>query len=160
MREKINFLHSLNDDELINFYPKFLKELKTRGIIRTNNLVAEFAERLVIINYAKKPELPNLTLTKQGTKNHDAVSAEGIRYEIKGTSGGSTSKFESCPVEDDGIKHFDHLVIVIFNKDYELKNIYEFTWDQFLKIRTLKTTEKKWHVALTEEKKKLGIKIV
>ena len=63
------------------------------------------------------------------------------------------------PWEDDGIKHFDHLVIVIFNKDYELKNIYEFTWDQFLKIRSLKTTEQKWHVALTEEKKKLGIKI-
>lgn len=84
MKEKINFLQSLNDDELINFYPKFLKELKKRGIIRTNNLVAEFAERLVILNYAKKTDLPNLTLTKQGTKNHDAISEDGIRYEIKG----------------------------------------------------------------------------
>ena len=50
----MNFLQNLSDDELINFYPKFLKELKKREIIRTNNLVAEFAERLVILNYAKK----------------------------------------------------------------------------------------------------------
>ena len=92
----MNFLQNLSDDELINFYPKFLKELKKREIIRTNNLVAEFAERLVILNYAKKPELPNLTLTKQGTKNHDAISKDGIKYEIKGTSGGSTSKKKPC----------------------------------------------------------------
>ena len=112
----MDILKNLNDDELINLYPKFLKELKKRNIIRTNNLVAEFAERLVIINYNKNSELPDLKLTKPGTQNHDAISEDGIKYEIKGTSGSSTSKFESCPIEDDGINHFDYLIIVIFNK--------------------------------------------
>ncbi len=156
----MSLFKNLNDNELINLYPKFLKELKKRNIIRTNNLVAEFAERLVIINYNKNSKLPDLKLTKPGTQNHDAITKDGIKYEIKGTSGISTSKFESCPIEDNGINYFDYLIIVIFNKDYELKNIYEFTWNQFLKIRSIKTTEKKWHVSLTNEKKRLGKRIV
>ena len=48
-------------------------------------------------------------------------------------------------------KHFDHSSSY-FNKDYELKNIYEFTWDQSL--LSLKTTEK---MALHSQKRKKNL---
>ena len=33
-----------SDDEVISLYPKILKELKNRNIIRTNNLVGDLGE--------------------------------------------------------------------------------------------------------------------
>ena len=37
-------LDKLNDDELIDLYPKLLDQLKTRGIIRTKNIIGELGE--------------------------------------------------------------------------------------------------------------------
>ena len=34
----------LSDEDVISFYPKILKELKDRDIIRTNNLVGDLGE--------------------------------------------------------------------------------------------------------------------
>ena len=39
-------LFQLSDAELIDLYPSILKELKSRGIIRTNNLIGELGEHL------------------------------------------------------------------------------------------------------------------
>ena len=138
----------LNDDELISLYPKLLKELKGRDLIRTNNLVGEMAER-VVINYFKNTSgLSNLIKTAPSTKNVDAMSNQGKRYAIKSTSGSSTGKFDSIPKEDDGDPKFDYLIIVIWDKDYEVKNIYELTWKQFLKFRKWKKPENKWYVPI------------
>ena len=35
---------NMNDDEVISLYPQLLKELKSRNIIRTNNLVGDLGE--------------------------------------------------------------------------------------------------------------------
>ncbi len=37
-------LEDLENDELISLYPKLLKELKRREIIRKNNLIGELGE--------------------------------------------------------------------------------------------------------------------
>ena len=143
-------LKNLDDEQLINLYPELLKELKSRNIIRTNNLVGELGEYIAFNHYKKDPSLPILQLNLKSTKNIDAVSVKGERYAIKSLSGSGTGVFASLPLEDDGKVHFEYLVLVIFNKDYTLKEIFELTWKDFLKFRRIKTPENKWNLPMTK----------
>ena len=134
-------MDDLTTEEIIQLYPKILKELKKRGIIKTKNLIGEIGAYLAIKNYAKNPKLPNLKLVKTPTKKIDAVSSSGDRYSIKTVSGNVTGVFR-------GLEHpnskkqdkpmFEYVLIVIFDNDYQLDNILEINWKQFLEI-------KKWH---------------
>ena len=101
-----------------------------------------------VINYFKNTSgLSNLIKTAPSTKNVDAMSNQGKRYAIKSTSGSSTGKFDSIP-DDDNNSVFDHLVILIWNENYEPQNIYELTWIQSLKYRRWKKPENKWYVPI------------
>ena len=146
-------LEDLENDELISLYPKLLKELKRREIIRTNNLIGELGEFIAASEYKKNSQLPQLQLNLKSTKNVDAISIKGERYAIKSTSGKGTGVFASLPNEDDGIVHFEYLILVIFNKDYTLKEIYELTWKDFLRFRKIKPPENKWNLPITNEMK-------
>ena len=146
-------LEDLDNDELISLYPKLLKELKRREIIRTNNLIGGLGEFIAASEYKKNSQLPQLQLNLKSTKNVDAISIKGERYAIKSTSGKGTGVFASLPNEDDGIVHFEYLILVIFNKDYTLKEIYELTWKDFLRFRKMKPPENKWNLPITNEMK-------
>ncbi len=146
-------LEDLENDELISLYPKLLKELKRREIIRTNNLIGELGEFIAASEYKKNSQLPQLQLNLKSTKNVDAISIKGERYAIKSTSGKGNGVFASLPNEDDGIVHFEYLILVIFNKDYTLKEIYELTWNDFLRFRKMKPPENKWNLPITNEMK-------
>ena len=152
-------LSKLSDFELIDLYPSILQELKSRGIIRTNNLVGELGEYLAANVYKNNPKLPNLQLNLKSTKNIDATSQKGERYAIKATSGTATGVFASLPLEDDGIVYFEYLIIVCFNKDYTLEGIYQLNWKQFLKYRKMKPPENKWNLVITKLVKNDAIKI-
>lgn len=43
-----SYLGSLKNQDLIKLFPQLLKQLKDRGIIRTNNLVGDLGETLAI----------------------------------------------------------------------------------------------------------------
>ncbi len=147
-------LTSLSDTQVIELYPKILNELKSRGTIRTNNLIGELGEYFVATIYRKTPSLPNLQLNLKSTRNIDATSDKGERYAIKATSGGGTGVFASLPLIDDGKVYFEYLILVLFNKDYSLKEIYELTWEQFLTHRKMKSPGNKWNLPITLEVKK------
>ena len=149
----------LSEIELIELYPKILNELKDRGIIRTNNLIGELGEYTAFIAYKENPKLPKLQLNLKSTKNIDATSDKGERYAIKTTSGNATGVFASLPLEDDGKVYFEYLILVIFNKDYTLKEILEISWAQFLKLRKMKPPENKWNLPITQEVKNITKKI-
>ena len=142
-------LETLSNDELIALYPQLLNELKRRKIIRTNNLIGELGEYIAALEYKNNPQLPQLQLNLKSTKNVDAISIKGERYAIKSTSGKGTGVFASLPDKDDGIVHFEYLVLVLFNKDYTLNGIYELTWGDFLKFRRMKPPENKWNLPIT-----------
>lgn len=152
-------LELLDDEQLINLYPKLLNELKNRKIIRTNNLIGELGEYIVQNIYNKTPSLPILQLNLKSTKNIDATSAKGERYAIKSTSGNGTGVFASLPYIDDGIVYFEYLIVVIFNKDYSLKEIYQLTWKDFLKYRRMKPPENKWNLPITNEVRQAAKKL-
>ena len=145
-------ISKLSTDEIISLYPKILKELKSREIITTNNLIGELGEYLAIQNYNKIGSLPTLQKATASTQNIDAISNKGERYSIKSASGTATGVFHSLS----GEKDFEFLIIVIFDKDYQLLNIYEYTWEEFLKIRKLKKPENKYNVPLTKKILALG----
>lgn len=153
-------ISTLSDSELIELYPSILKELKSRGIIRTKNLIGELGEYLAANAYQKNPKLPKLQLNLKSTKNIDATSQKGERYAIKATSGNGTGVFASLPTEDDGKVYFEYLVLVRFNKDYTLDSIYELTWEQFLQHRRMKPPENKWNLPITEAVKNSAKKII
>ena len=69
--------------DLIQLYSMAIKELKSRGVIRTNNVVGELGEYLAIEYYNNTPSLPNLAAAPIGTENIDAISRKGDRYSIK-----------------------------------------------------------------------------
>ena len=144
---------NLNDEELVNLYPSLLKELKNRKIIRTNNLIGELGEYIAVSHYKNNPSLPNLTLAQENAMNIDAVSNKGERYSVKSTSTNITGVFSSIPLEDDGVTYFEYLVIVIFNKDYSLKEIYELNWKEFLLYRKKKPPENKWNIRISVDLK-------
>ena len=152
-------LTKLSDNEVIELYPKILNELKTRGIIRTNNLIGELGEYFVASLYRKTPSLPNLQLNLKSTRNIDATSDKGERYAIKATSGNATGVFSSLPFTNDGKVYFEYLILVMFNKDYTLREIYELTWDQFIQLRKIKSPENKWNLPITLEVKEIAKKI-
>lgn len=135
-------LEELKNDELINLYSNCIKELKNREIIRTKNITGELGEYIAVDFYNKTPNLPNLQFAPPSTENIDAISRKGERYSIKTiTNKGSTSVFYGLPsVELDEIptQKFEYVIIVKLNDDFELENILELTWEQFLE-------NKRWH---------------
>ena len=83
----------------------------------------------------------------------DAENNKKEGYSVKSTSSNITGVFSSIPLEDDGVTYFDYLVIVVFNKDYRLKEIYELTWKQFLHYRKKKPPENKWNIRISVDLK-------
>ena len=153
-------IEELNNDELIDLYPKLIDQLKNRGIIRTKNIVGELGEYIAKREYKNNPNLPELQLNISSTKNVDAKSINGERYSIKSLSTKQTAVFPSLPIEDDGIIYFEYLILVILSKDYVLKEILELTWKEFLCFRKMKLPENKWNVVITNELKQTAKKII
>ena len=149
-------IDKLSTDEIISLYPKILKELKSRNVITTNNLIGELGEYLAIENYNKIANLPTLQKATASTQNIDAISNKGERYSIKSASGTATGVFHSLS----GEKDFEFLIIVIFDKDYQLVNILEYSWEEFLNIRKLKKPENKFNVPLTKKVLEIGKVII
>jgi len=152
----MNNLKKIKDSKLISLYGKIVKELKSRAIIRTNNVVGDLGERFAIDYYTRSPHLDNLNAASPGTKSIDAIGEDGNRYAIKSTSGNVTGVFYGLPPEgskEQPKKLFDYLLIVIFSDSYEVKAIYELTWEQFLKHKTWHSGVDAWHVPVNKKVK-------
>ena len=152
-------LKNLSDEELFDLYPELLKELKGRKLITTNNLVGEMGERVAINQYIKTEGIVNLKKAPPSTPHYDAKDDDGNKYAIKSTSGSSTGKFDSIPKK---ITHkaFDFLIVVLWDKNYKPKNIYQLTWEQFLKYKRWKKPENMWYVPVPIKIRDKFIKIL
>jgi hypothetical protein len=76
-------LQEIKEFELISLYGKIVKELKTRKIIRTKNIVGELGERFVIDYYTQSSELENLSYAPPSNKDVDAIGDNGDKYASK-----------------------------------------------------------------------------
>ena len=137
----MNF-EELSNIDIIKLYSQSIQELRSRNIIRTKNITGELGEYIAIEYYKNNPQLPNLNFTPPSTENIDAISTRGERYSIKTiTNIGSTGVFYGLPPLDSEelpTQKFEYVIIVKLNDNFELENILELTWAQFLE-------HKKWH---------------
>ena len=147
-------LQEKNTEDIIQLYSMAIKELKRRGVIRTNNVIRELGEYLAITYYNKTPGLPNLSPAPIGTENIDAISRKGDRYSIKSTSNTTTGVFYGLEPQDSHIpdrQKFEYVIICKFNEDYELNLILEMNWDTFLKNKRWHSRMNAWNLSLTKK---------
>jgi hypothetical protein len=134
-------LESLSIDELVSLYAAIPRELKTRGVIRSNNFLGDLGEFLAIRLYNDTKGLPKLQAAPPGTQNVDALSRNGERYSIKSTRGNVTGVFYGLGDPNDekpDPQKFEYVIVVQFFDDCSVQRILEISWDNFLK-------HKKWH---------------
>ncbi|MBP9866608.1 MAG: hypothetical protein KBC41_00830 [Candidatus Pacebacteria bacterium] len=147
-------LNQLNNEELWLAYGEIQQELKKRELVRTNNMVGERGEFLVVETYNSINGLPKLHAAPEGTQNVDALSRKGERYSIKTISepGATTGVFYGCGENDNTTpdKKFEYVVIVQIYKNYKPKKILELSWGQFLKFRKWHSTMRAWNLSVTK----------
>ena len=145
------FLNNLSNEKLISVYPTLMEILKDRKIITTNNLTGELGEYLAIKFYNETKGLPKLQKAPPGTRNIDAISINGERYSIKTSRTNRTGVFHSIT---EGVTAFEYLLLVILDENFKTKEIYECTWETFVKFRKIKKPENKYSIQITESFKK------
>ncbi|WP_144528754.1 DUF6998 domain-containing protein [Peribacillus simplex] len=148
-----NIFKELNDLDLVSIYGLWLDEMKSRGMIRTNNVVGELGEWLAIKYYSEIPGLPKLQAAPTGTKHVDALSIHGERYSIKATTSKTTGAFNGLNDLDNpeiDRQKFEYVIIVLFNKDFSLKAIYELEWEMFLKHKRWHKTIRAWTLPINK----------
>lgn len=150
----MNDLEKYSTNDLIQLYSEIISKLKSRGVIRTKNIVGDLGEYLAIEHYNKTPGLPNLQAAPAGTQNIDAISRQGARYSIKSTSGKLTSVFYGLndPESTDEEKQkFEYVIIVIFSENFELEKIIEIDWNQFINMKRWHKTMRGWNISVTKQ---------
>lgn len=104
-------ISNLSSLALLKLTSEIKSQLKSRGVIRTNNVLGDYAESLVCNSL-------NLKMESSSTKGIDATGADGKTYQIKARMGsrGTVPTIKSLRSFD-----FDYLVLIIFNEDYSVK---------------------------------------
>lgn len=101
--------------ELLLDYANVLDDLAATEAIRSkNNPVADYAEWLVAKTFG-------FDLAAKSSKGHDAIDASGTRYEVKArrlTAGNGSRQLSA--IRGLGDKHFDTLVGVLFDHDFNV----------------------------------------
>lgn len=143
------------DEEVWDIFAAASQVLKSRGLVRTKNIVGERGEFLAVNKYNATPGLPKLQSAPEGTRNVDALSRNGDRYSIKTIShpGKTTGVFYGCGDKEDVVstdRKFEFVIIVLVSQDFRLTNMYELTWEQFLKFRRWHMTMRAWNLSLTK----------
>lgn len=157
-------LEKLSVEELAFFLSPssdVVKELKSRGVLRTKNIVGELGEYYAIklynkidnnfFEYAKK--LPNLLLASETTKNVDALSREGKIYSIKciSSSKGTTGSFWDPESIKANNKTFDYLIIVILDQRFDVDKILELSWDDFYLYKKFNKRMNNFNISVTKK---------
>jgi hypothetical protein len=144
-----------HDKDIWNIYSACLRELAKRGLVRTRNIVGDRAEFLAMEFYAEVKGLPRLQLAPKSTKNVDALSTGGERYSIKGVTlpNKTTSAFYGLS-RDEGPgtiqPAFEHVILVVMDRDLKLARIIELDWKAFLKHRKWHSRVRAWNLSLTK----------
>lgn len=147
------FISTLKNADLISLYSQSIKELKSRGVIRTSNVIGDLGEYIAIDYYCSTPNLPKLQAAPIGTQNIDAISINGDRYSIKSTSTNKTGVFYGLNAPNSSVpdtQKFEYAIIVKFDKEYQLEGIYELSWDAFIKHKRWHSRMNAWNLTLTK----------
>lgn len=146
-------LSLLEVDELVQLYYDVLQQLRNRNVIRTKNMIGDLAEYLVINFYNKTPQLSNLIPASAGTKSVDALSRNGERFSIKGTSGSRTGviyRMNEPGSTEPQTQLFEYLVVARFDDLFQLRQIIEIPWATFFAKKSWHSTMRAYNIGLSK----------
>jgi hypothetical protein len=139
--------------QIVEIYSNLIKELKERGVLRSNNFLGDIGEYLAVeLLNERFPEL-QLSLEPPVTRNYDAISITTNKtYSIKSMTVNQTSIIDRVNNNQNNNqlqKLFDNLVLVKFDRDYVLEQVYIASWDKFIDYRHWHATMNGWDLILT-----------
>jgi len=143
----------LKDDELISLRVEVEREMRSRGIRFSG---WEIGEALAIKYFTSTPGLSNLKDAPTGTKNVDALSRNGDRYSIKTIQKAKKTGTVYPDTQNPDRQLFEFLLIVKLSPDFNLEALYQFSWDQFLKVRAWDKRMNAWYVPTSKKRLELG----
>jgi hypothetical protein len=146
-------LKKLGSDELVLLRIAVEKELKTRSIPFS---VGVIGEALAIEHFNSTPGLPNLSAAAIGTKNVDANSRNGERYSIKSVQKAKKTGTVYPDRQNPDKQLFEYLLIAKLDSDFSLIALYQFAWEEFVKVRAWDTRMNAWYVPLSKNKLDTG----
>lgn len=147
-------LSNIPDEELIHLYSRTIKEMKSRNILRTKNVLGELGVFLAINSFNNNKSLPDLIAAKVGTQNYDAIDNKGNRYNIKATSGKVTGVFygmENPGSKKEDLPVFDYVLVCKFDDNCDLENIYQLSWDAFIEHRRWHSRMRAWNITINKK---------
>jgi len=106
-------IENLSVPDLLKLHSQLLMELRKRGVLRTNNNpIGDYTEWLVAAKL-------NLTLVGNSTASYDAISDDGVKYQIKSRTLLPNQKSRQLsPVRNLGNHGFDFLIAVLYDGEY------------------------------------------
>lgn len=116
-------------EQLLNLYSDVLAELNRREIVRTyNSPVGDYAEWLVAKTFG-------LELENNSQKGYDAINPKTRRkYQIKSRwereDKPSIRTRQLSPIRDFDEDPFDYLIVVIFDKQFGVKEAYKIPYSE------------------------------
>ena len=144
---------SLKDDDLISLRVIIEQEMHNRGISVS---VGDISEVVAIDYFNSTSGLSNLNPALHGTKNVDALSRNGDRYSIKTTLKAKKTGTIYPDTENPDHQLFEYLLIVKLAQDFSLEALYQFSWEQFLKIRSWDKRMNAWYVPVSKNRLNIG----
>lgn len=141
-------LTDMSDPDLVKLRAALEVEMRKRGL---GFSVGQIGELLVIEHFKHTPGLPKLLRSPIGTKNVDALSRNGDRYSIK-TVWNAKKTGTIYPDDKDHDKQlFEFLLIAQLNDKLTLKSVYEFSWKQFVDVRSWDKRMNAWYVGCSNK---------
>lgn len=107
---------TLTELELLQLHAGVIDELVARDVVRTrNNPLGDYTEWLVC-------DRLGLELQPNSCASYDGIDSDGIRYQIKGRRVlDSVSNVQLSVIRNLDQVGFDHLIAVVFNRDYTVR---------------------------------------
>lgn len=138
-------LETLSPQQLLTLYSKILTELTRREIVRSaNNPTADIAEGLVA-------NALGLTLVDRSNPGFDAISPDGVRYEVKSrriTRGKLPPHFGD--IRDIEAHRFDTLACVVLNEDFSVHRAALLPYDTVKTLARYQKYTNGWRVRIAD----------
>ena len=116
------------------------------AIVVWPSLLAKLGNCSPLNIFRKTPGLPKLQAAPRGTKNVDANSRRGERYSIKTICKAKKTGTIYPDSTDPDKQLFEYLLIVRLNEAWLLMRIYQFSWTEFLQVRSWDARMNAWYV--------------
>lgn len=154
--EYIKYISKVSDPELIRCRIVVDKELGIRSIKFS---VGEIGEKILIDFFNTTPGLSNLLQAPTGAKNVDALSRDGDRYSIKTIQKGNKTGTIYPDSENKDKQLFEYLLLAKLDADYELKELYRFSWSDFLKVKAWDKRMNAWYIPVSQSRLEVAEKL-